>query len=95
MKKIHLIILSLIITFPFISSAARYSSNCPAEAKSILTAIGGCSTIDKVVYSNIYTKCCMIVPPNPMFSKGTIIIPILILALIVLIFIKKNKNLQK
>ena len=60
MKKI--IIFSLFLAFVFstnLSMAQSYPTSCPSEAQAIVKAVGGCSTIDRVAYSNIYDNCCM------------------------------------
>ncbi len=63
MQKI--IIFSLFLAFIFssnLSLAASYPATCPAVAQGILNAIvGGCSSIDRATYSNIYDKCCVVV----------------------------------
>ncbi|MEK7478599.1 MAG: hypothetical protein AAB626_01585 [Patescibacteria group bacterium] len=60
MKKI--IIFSLFLAFVFsanLSMAQSYPASCPSEAQAIVKAVGGCSAIDRVAYSDIYDKCCV------------------------------------
>jgi len=58
------IILSLFLFsfLPFsLSLAQSYPTTCPIEAQGVLKAVGGCSSIDCKIYSNICTKCCVTV----------------------------------
>src|SRR3989344_6204631 len=56
MKKI--IFLGLLLFVPV--SAQTYQVSCPAEAKAIVEAVGGCSVVDKAQYSAVYEKCCVV-----------------------------------
>lgn len=70
MKKITISLLLFLFT-PF-SFAASYPSSCPAEAKAIVEAVGGCSAVNKNQYPSVYEKCCALpapVTPKPMPVK--------------------------
>jgi hypothetical protein len=60
--------------------AVSYPASCPAEAQSIVSAVGGCSSIDPAQYSAIYGKCCTasahITPaPLPAPHKKSVVSP--------------------
>lgn len=50
--------LFILLLLPSFSFAASYPASCPVEARTIIDAVGGCSTIDSGQYSSIYGKCC-------------------------------------
>lgn len=66
-KKVNQLIMKKIIIFVFFSafifsgqlSLAAYPATCPDLAQSILGTVGGCSAIDRAIYSNVYDKCCV------------------------------------
>lgn len=58
MKKISLITIFYLLIANF-SFAASYPASCPTEAKAIVDAVGGCSAVDKNIYSAVYNKCCV------------------------------------
>lgn len=50
----------LLLLSPATVLGASYPASCPVEARSIIDAVGGCSTIDSSQYSSIYAKCCSV-----------------------------------
>ena len=78
MKKI--IIFSLFLAFVFstnLSMAQSYPASCPSEAQAIVKAVGGCSTIDRVAYSNIYDNCCVEAVSNSNSNSNLIVYALL------------------
>lgn len=61
--SISLIVLTAFLSFlfPVIAFGASYPASCPVEARAIVDAVGGCSTIDPGQYSSIYEKCCSVI----------------------------------
>ena len=62
MRKI--LISFLLLFFAPISFAESYPNSCPVEARGILGAVGGCSTINRSSYPAIWDKCCVLSAPS-------------------------------
>lgn len=48
--------------------AVSYPTSCPAEAQSIVDAVGGCASVDKDAYAAVYSQCCSVPAPEPQKS---------------------------
>ena len=58
-----------------VSFAATYPASCPAEAKAIVEAVGGCSVVNKSQYPSVYDKCCILPVSAPATTKSLSPIP--------------------
>lgn len=75
MKKIILHISYFLFLISNTAFAASYPASCPKEAKAIVDAVGGCSSINKNLYSAVYEKCCAIKPIPPATSAPVVTPP--------------------
>lgn len=69
MKKFIIAIAFLIFISP--AFAASYPASCPTEARSILNAVGGCSSVKKSQYPTVYEKCCAMAKDVPNLAPAT------------------------
>ncbi len=71
--------------------AESYPNSCPAEARSVLSAVGGCSAVDKNQYSTVYEKCCALpASATPTPSVTSLVVFAIFLILLLIGFYKKK-----
>ncbi|MEK7478600.1 MAG: hypothetical protein AAB626_01590 [Patescibacteria group bacterium] len=61
-------IAALLAQIQSLQSQLQATSVCDSLSKSIVDAVGGCSTIDQTKYSNIYQACCTKVTKETLLS---------------------------
>ncbi len=104
--RIKIIVIFLLLLSPLISFAQPYPDTCPAEARNILEAVGGCAVVDCNKFSAICQKCCVEtsaqLPVQPTQNLDRInqnripIIVILVIAAgIVILWLRRHKTKKK